>query len=157
MRIVMDPTAEQQNLPPSRPRRGCLYGCLGALVAVVVVIAAVYTFSARYFFKVLDNDAQIKTIVATLNQSPEAVSVLGRNIAVMSRERVSFHSETGVGSTASYTLKVVGSNGDGEAKADLDVAGGKPKITSLILTDAQGRDHYIVGAAPPSPLMQNSI
>ncbi|GAA0565145.1 hypothetical protein GCM10008942_11870 [Rhizomicrobium electricum] len=127
------------------------------MVAIVVVVAAVYTFSARYFFKVLDNDAQIKTIVATLNQNPEAQSVLGRNITVMSRERVSFHSETGVGSTASYTLKVVGSNGEGEAKANLDVAGGKAKITSLVLTDAQGRDHYIVGAAPPSPMMQNSI
>jgi hypothetical protein len=153
----MSQTAEQQDAPPPRPRRGCLYGCLGALVAIVVVVAAVYTFSARYFFKVLDNDAQIKTIVATLNQNPEAQSVLGRNITVMSRERVSFHSETGVGSTASYTLKVVGSNGEGEAKANLDVAGGKAKITSLVLTDAQGRDHYIVGAAPPSPMMQNSI
>ncbi|NIJ48636.1 cytochrome c oxidase assembly factor Coa1 family protein [Rhizomicrobium electricum] len=153
----MSQTAEQQDAPPPRPRHGCLYGCLGALVAIVVVVAAVYTFSARYFFKVLDNDAQIKTIVATLNQNPEAQSVLGRNITVMSRERVSFHSETGVGSTASYTLKVVGSNGEGEAKANLDVAGGKAKITSLVLTDAQGRDHYIVGAAPPSPMMQNSI
>jgi hypothetical protein len=153
----MDPTAEQQNLPPARPQRGCLYGCLGTLIAVVVLIAAVYAFSAHYFFKVLDNDAQIKTIVATLNQNLEAQSVLGRNITVMSRERVSFHSETGLGSTASYTLKVVGSNGEGEAKADLDVSGGKAKITSLVLTDAQGRDHYIVGAAPPSPMMQNSI
>jgi hypothetical protein len=153
----MDPTAEQQNLPPARPHHGCLYGCLGALIAVVVLIAAIYSFSAHYFFKVLDNDSQIKTIVATLNQNPEALSVLGRNITVMSRERVSFHSETGQGSMASYTLKVVGSNGEGEAKADLDVSGGKTTITSLVLTDAQGRDHYIVGAAPASPMMQNSI
>ena len=154
----MDPYAEQQDLnPPPRSRGGCLWGCLGTLIAAVVVIAAVYSYGAWYLYKGFSHDARIQTIVEVVNHSEEAKAVLGRNISVHSVERQTYDTSTGKGSTATYVLNVIGSNGEGKVKAELDISGPKAKITSLVLIDSEGHAHYLVGAAPPNPMMQDSI
>ena len=154
----MDPYAEQEQTPPPRPRRGCLWGCLAALVAAVVVIAAVFGYGAWYFYKGFSNDARIQTIVEALNHSDEAGTVLGHDIKAMQVHIHTFDYSTGKGGTATYVIKVIGSNGEGEAKADLDISGDKAQIKSLVLTDTEGRAHYIIGEPPPNPMMQqNSI
>jgi predicted RNase H-related nuclease YkuK (DUF458 family) len=152
----MDPYAQQDQ--PPRQRRGCLWGCLGTAIAVAVVIAAVFGYGAWYFYKGFSNDERIQTIVEALNRSEEAHGVLGRGIRAMEVQIHTYDYSTGKGGTATYVIKVVGSNGDGEVKADLDVTGAKAKIKTLVLTDAEGRAHYIVGGPPPNPMMQeNSI
>jgi hypothetical protein len=72
-------------------------------------------------------------------------------------ERQTYDYSTGKGGTATYVLNVIGSNGEGKVKAELDITGPKAKVTSLVLTDSEGHAHYIVGAAPPNPMLQNSI
>jgi predicted RNase H-related nuclease YkuK (DUF458 family) len=152
----MDPYAEQDQ--PARPRRGCLWGCLAALVAAVVIVVAVFGYGAWYFYKGFSNDQRIQTIVDALNQSDEAGAVLGRGIKAMQVHIHTFDYSTGKGGTATYVIKVIGSNGEGEVKADLDIGGDKAEIKSLVLTDAAGSPHYIVGEPPPNPMMQqNSI
>lgn len=151
----MDPYAEQQQ--PPRPHRGFLWGCGVTLIAAVVITVAVFSYGAWHFFGILDNNAHIQLIVDAMNRSDEATAVLGTKIKVMESEQQTFSYATGKASTATYVLKVVGSNGAGEVKADLDTSAGKTKIKTLVLTDAAGRIHYIVGEAPPNPMMQNSI
>ena len=154
----MDPYAEQQpENPPPRPRRGCLWGCLGTLIAAIVLTGAVYSYYAWYFYKGFANDPRIQMVMDVVKSNDEAAAVLGKNISVQGRERYTYDYATGRGGTASYVLTVIGSNGEGRIKAELDIRDGKTKITSLILIDAEGRNHYLVGAPPANPLIQNSI
>ena len=153
----MDPYAEQEEASPPRPRRGCLWGCLGGLIAAVVIFVAVFGYGAWHFYSIFGNDARIQTVMETVRKSDEAASVLGRNIKVLEVETQTFDYATGRGGTATLLLKVAGSNGEGEVKADLDITGKAAKIKSLVLTDSEGRPHYLIGEPPPNPLMQNSI
>ena len=154
----MDPYSEQEpGIQPNRRRHDCLWGCLTVLIAVAAVIAIVYSYGAHHLFGKLRDDVHVQTIMDALNQSDEAKAVLGRNISVQSRKAQTYSYQTGRGGTAFYVLTVVGSGGQGEVKTELDVSGPKDKITLLVLTDDEGHEHYIVGAAPPNPLMQNSI
>lgn len=153
----MDPYAEQQ-VPPPRSHKGCLWGCIGTLIAVVVVIAAVFSYGVWYFYKGFSNDPRIQTIVTVVKASDEAASVLGHDIKVMAVKRQTYNYATGKGGTASYTLTMVGSNGQGDVNAELDVTKSESKIKSLILIDSEGHAHYLVGSPPPNPMMiQNSI
>jgi len=140
-----------------RPNRSCLWGCLGAFLAVSVVVAAVFGYSAWYFYKGFGNDVRIKTVVEAVKSDAQAAAVLGRNIKVLEVELHTYDYATGRGGTASYVLKVAGSRGEGEIKADLDVTGRQTKIKLLTLTDSEGRVYYLIGNAPPNPMMQNSI
>lgn len=153
----MDPYAEQE-LPPPRSHKGCLWGCLGTLIAVAVVIAAVFSYGAWYLYKGFSDDPRIQTIAAAVRANDEAVGVLGHDIKVMAVNRQTYDFSTGKGGTASYSLKMVGSNGEAEINAELDITKSETKIKSLVLVDSDGHSHYLVGAAPANPMMmQNSI
>lgn len=154
----MDPYAEQQDPnPPPRARGGCLWGCLGTVLAAAIVIAALFSYGAWYLYKGFSNDPRIQTIIEVVNHSEEAAAVLGNNISVHGVERQTYDSSTGKGSIATYVLNVIGSKGEGKVTAELDITGPNTKIKSLVLTDSEGQAHYLVGAAPPNPMMQNSI
>lgn len=152
----MDPYAAQEP-PPPRNRRGCLWGCLGTLIAVAVVVTAVFSYHAWYFYKGFNNDPRIQAVMDIVKKSNEAASVLGKNISVQGSTLQTYSYETGRGGNASYVLKVVGSQGDGEVRAELDITGSDAKVKSLILIDHDGNEHYLVGTPPPNPMMQNSI
>jgi hypothetical protein len=153
----MDPYAEQ-DAPPPRSHKGCLWGCLGTLIAAVVVIAAVFTYGAWYLYKGFADDPRIQTIAAAVRANDEAVGVLGHDIKVMAVERQTYDFSTGKGGSASYTLKMVGSNGEAEVNAELDVTRKDATIKSLVLIDSEGHSHYLVGGPPANPMMiQNSI
>lgn len=149
----MDPYAEQ---PPVRHHNGCLWGCIGTVIAAVVIIAAVFSYGAWYFYKGFSNDARVQTVLEAVQHDARAAAILGRNIKVLEVEMHTFDYSTGRGGTATYVLKVAGSAGEGELKADLDITG-DVKIKLLILTDKTGQAHYLIGTPPPNPLMQNSI
>lgn len=156
----MDSYAEEQQ--QRRPNRSCLWGCLGSMAAVAIVLTAVFCYSAWYFYKGFSSDARIKTVIATLSHDAQAAEVLGENIKVMEIELSTFNysADTDQGKrsgNARYVLKVAGSRGSGEVKADLDVSGHEPKITLMILTDREGRTYYLIGTPPPNPMLQNSI
>ncbi len=127
------------------------------MIAAVVIVAAVFGYGAWYFYKGFSNDVRVQTVLEAVQQDARAAAILGRNIKVLEVEMHTFDYSTGRGGTATYVLKVAGSAGEGELKADLDISDGGVKIKLLILTDKNGQTHYLVGTPPPNPLMQNSI
>lgn len=154
----MHPHAEQNDTPPPpRSSHGCLWGCLGTLIAVAAVITAIYLYGASHFFGKMNSDSHIAMILTAVNQSPVAINVLGRNIAAHGAERKTYSYATGLGGTASYVLTVSGLKSDGEVTAELDISGSKPVIKSLSLAARDGRTYYLIGQAPPNPMMQDSI
>ena len=152
----MDPYTEQPQTPEHH-HNSCLWGCIGTLIAAVVVVAAVFSYGAWYFYKGFSSDARVQTVLEFVQHDTRAVALLGRNIKVLEVQMHTFDYSTGKGGSATYVLKVAGTAGEGELKADLDITGGGVTIKLLILTDKRGQEHYLVGTPPPNPLMQNSI
>jgi hypothetical protein len=149
----MDPYAE----PPPRPRSGCLWGCLGTLVALVLVVGGVFVFGAWHFYKGFESDARVQAIMQTLHNDPRAEVLLGSNIKLMELETHTYAYETGRGGTAGYVLHVTGSRSEGEVDATLDIKDNASKITKLVLTPKDGRPLTLIGTPPGNPMMDNSI
>jgi hypothetical protein len=152
----MDPYAAEDQNPPPR-RHGCLWGCVAAAIAATVLGVAVFGFGAWYFFKGFSQDDRVQTIMAAVVENEQAKAILGGNIKLLQVEWRSYSFTTGRGAIASYVLKLTGSNGTAEVKAELDVSGAQPKIKTLQLVDGEGQTHYLVGNEPANPMMQNSI
>jgi hypothetical protein len=150
----MHPSVEE--VPPRR-RSGCLWGCLGLLLIVVVGIGGIFGYSAWLLHRSLDNDSRLQTIMAIVRDDSRAATVLGRNIRIMKVESHTFAMTTGTGKTASYTLRLIGSDGKGVLKVDLDLNRGKTKVILMVLTGTDGHPHTLVGKEPDSPLQQQSI
>ncbi|HUO98771.1 MAG TPA: cytochrome c oxidase assembly factor Coa1 family protein [Rhizomicrobium sp.] len=151
----MDPY--QQQPPPPRQSHGCLWGCLGTVIAIVVVVAGVFGFGAWYFYKGFEHDSRIQAVMQTVRNDPRAEAVLGKNIKLLQVEVHTFDYSTGRGGTASYVLRLSGSQGEGDLKVNLDITGNGTKITLMILTGKDGQKHYLKGAPPPNPMMDRSI
>jgi hypothetical protein len=150
----MNPSYEEA---PPRRRSGCLWGCLALVLIVVVGFGGFFGYSAWFLHRGFDNDSRIQTIMALVHNDERAAAVLGHNIRVVEVESRTFAMGTGIGKSASYTLRLVGSDGEGVLKADLDLSGGKTKVTLMILTGTDGHPHTLVGKEPESPLEQQSI
>jgi len=141
--------------PPPKRRSGCFWGCVGTLLAAALVIGGIFGYSAWYFYKGFEHDQRLQTVLDTVRGDARAVDVLGRNIRLLEVERHTFDLSTGRGHTVSYTLRLTGSKGDGELKADVDLGKGRAKIVLMILTGADGRRHYLVGKEPRNPMMRS--
>ena len=150
----MEPT-----LPgPQEPRRrsgGCLWGCLIVVLIVVAGFAAMIGFGSWFLNRNLDSDTRIQTIMSIVRDDPRAQAVLGHGIRIASVESRTFEMGTGIGKTASYTLHLVGSQGDGVLEVKLDLNHAQPKVTSMVLTGTDGHPHTLVGKPPRSQLQQS--
>jgi flagellar basal body-associated protein FliL len=148
----MNPSYEQA---PPRRRSGCLWGCLGVLLILVIILGGVFGYTAWFLHKNFDGDSRIQTIMAIVQSDARAAAVLGHNIHIAGVESRTFAMGTGIGKSASYTLRLIGSNGEGVLKVNLDLSGGKTKVTLMILTGSDGHPHTLVGKEPESPLQQS--
>ena len=151
----MEPSYQGSPLPPRRRSGGCLWGCLAVVLIVVVGIGGFFGYSAWTLHRGFDSDSRIQTIMAIVRHDARAEAVLGRNIKIMEVESHTFAMTTETGKTASYTLRVIGSNGEGVLEVNLDLNGRKPKVTLMILTGSDGHPHTLVGKEPESPLQQS--
>jgi len=149
----MEPSYEEA--PPPRRRSGCLWGCLGLLLIVVVGVGGFFGYSAWVLHQGFENDSRLQTIMAIVRHDARAEAVLGRNIKIMEVESHTFAVTTETGKTASYTLRLIGSNGEGVLEVNLDLNGKKAKVTLMILTGSDGHPHTLVGKEPDSPLQQS--
>jgi hypothetical protein len=151
----MEPSYQGGPLPLRRRSGGCLWGCLGLVLIVVVGLVGVFGYSAWFLHKSFDNDSRLQTIMAIVHNDARAEAVLGRNIKVVEVESRTFAMGTGIGKSASYTLRLVGSDGEGVLKVDLDLNGGKTKVVLMVLTGSDGHPHTLVGKEPENPLQQS--
>ena len=149
----MEPSVEQA--PPRRRSGGCLWGCLGLVLILVVGFGGIVGFSAWFLHKGFENDSRLQTIMNIVHNDARAEAVLGRNIHIVGVESHTFVMATGAGKTASYTLRLAGSQGEGVLEVDLDLNHGNTKVTLMVLTGSDGHPHTLVGKEPESPLQQS--
>ena len=144
-----------QEAPPRRRSGGCLWGCLAVVLILVIGLGGFFGYSAWVLHKSFDNDSRIQTIMAIVRHDARAEAVLGRNIKIIEVESHTFAMTTKTGKTASYTLRLIGSSGEGVLEVNLDLNGRKANVTLMILTGSDGHPHTLVGKEPESPLQQS--
>lgn len=142
---------------PAGPKRGCLWGCVGTLIAASLLVAAVLGYGGWYFYKSFSNDSRTQLVLDAARADNRVIEVLGKNVHLEGIETFTYDESTGRGGTATYVLNVAGSRGTGKLHAELDFKGEKTKITQLVLNDSDGRSYYLIGVPPPNPMLQNSI
>ncbi|MDE2182866.1 MAG: hypothetical protein KGJ78_07575 [Alphaproteobacteria bacterium] len=141
-----------------RPRsHGCLWGCLGLFLVVALIIGGVFGYGTWYLYQGFEKDSRIAAIMQVVRTDARAEAVLGRNIHIVEIESHTFHYSSGAENDADYTLRLVGSDGEGKLTAHLDLNGRKPRIVVMVLTGKDGHPHALVGKAPESPMLQQSI
>jgi hypothetical protein len=150
----MEPSYEEAP-PPRRRSGGCLWGCLAVALILVVGLGGFFGYSAWILHQGFKNDSRLQTIMEIVRHDARAEAVLGRNIKIVEVESHTFAMTTEAGKTASYTLRLIGSNGEGVLEVNLDLNGRKTKVTLMILTGSDGHPHTLVGKEPDSPLQQS--
>ena len=149
----MEPSYQDAS-PQHRRSHGCLWGCLGLVLVVLLVSGAVVGYSAWILHKAFLNDARLQTIMAIDHNDTRAEAVLGRNIIFTNVDSHTFDKPKGAGKTAFYMLRLIGTNGTGVLKVNLDLSHGKTKVTLMVLTGSDGHPHTLVGKEPENPLQQ---
>jgi len=129
---------------------------LGLVLIVVVGLGGIVGYSAWFLHKTFVTDTRLQTIMAVVNRDSRVEAVLGRDIVFTKVESHTFakNKKTGAGKTASYTLRLIGTGGEGVLKVDLDLSHGKTKVILMVLTGSDGHPHTLVGKEPESPLQQ---
>jgi hypothetical protein len=141
--------------PPRRRSGGCLWGCLAVVLVVLLVVGGLFGFSAWFLHRNIENDSRLQTIMAIVRDDPRAQAILGRDIRIESVDSRTFAMGTGIGKTASYTLRLAGSRGEGTLEVSLDLDHAQPKVTSMVLTGSDGHPYYLVGKEPENLLKQS--
>jgi hypothetical protein len=122
---------------------------------LVVGLGGFFGYSAWVLHQGFKNDPRLQTIMAIVRHDARAEAVLGRNIEIIGVESHTFAMTTETGKTASYTLRLIGSNGEGVLEVNLDLNGGEARVILMILTGTDGHPHTLVGKEPESPLQQS--
>src|ERR1700749_443879 len=129
--------------PPQRRSHGCLWGCLGAALIVIVVIGGTAGYFGCYFYSGLKSDATMQTVMHVVSGDQVARAVLGDNITVTNLESSSVNADLN-GKTNSYVAHLKGSKGDGTLSVTVNTPrGSKPVITTLLLTGPDGHQDNI--------------
>ena len=140
----MEPSYQDEPAPRRRSH-GCLWGCLGLFLIVLLVSGGVIGYSAWVLHKAFVNDARLQTIMAIVHNDHRAEAVLGRNIIFTKVDSHTFMRPKGAGNTSYYMLRLIGTNGTGVLKVNLELSHGKTKVVLMILTGSDGHPHMLVG------------
>jgi hypothetical protein len=132
-------------IPPPPPRRshGCLWGCLGAALLAIVVIGGSIGYFGWYLYSGFKSDATLQTVMRVVSGDQIARAVLGDNITITNLNSSSVNADLS-GKTNSYVAHLKGSKAEGMlAVTVITPHGGKPAITTLLLTGPDGHQYNL--------------
>lgn len=125
---------------------GCLWGCLGIVALIVLLVGGGIYLTARTLYHTIENDPQISAILDQIRRNPEAIAVIGDDAFVMQFEkRVAPPSGKG-GVVTSYDIVLVGDDGLSRMQVRLETHGRDTEIRAIRLTAPDG---HSVSLPPP--------
>ena len=139
----MDEIAEDDVAPPRRHRSGCLMGCLGAVLFVILAVGGLVGVTAWTLYHDIHGDGRLSAILDTVRGDERATAVIGGGFSVMEIERRSF--PTKGGQALAYHLVLVGPNGESTLDARLEPSRDGLKLVSIILTGPGGQTLWLKG------------
>jgi hypothetical protein len=129
--------------PPPRRSHGCLWGCLGAALLAIIVIGGSVGYFGWYLYSGFKSDATLQTVMHVVSGDQVAHAVLGDNITITNLESSSVNADLS-GKTNSYVAHLKGSKAEGTlAVTVVTTHGGKPAITTLLLTGPDGHQYNL--------------
>ena len=136
--------------PPKKGRSGFLWGCLIPIIIVAALIIGGVGYVAYYMKTGFKNDPSVQTVLVSLQNNPTARVVLGEKIVITGTPAYSWNNNNGH-RTATYTLTVQGSKGQGTANAAVTITNGQTHIDILTLTGPGGQTYNLIGSGPVPP------
>jgi hypothetical protein len=127
-------------------RSGLGWGCLTAIIVVVVIFVGGLGLAGYYILEGYKTDATFQTVLSTLQANPVAKATLGDHIALSGFPSFSFRYENGV-HTADYDFTAQGSKTSASVHAETTINGSKTTIDVLRLAMPDGRRYDLVGHA----------
>lgn len=130
---------------PARRRPGCLWGCLGVFLLVVVLAAGGIWFTAWKVYREFQNDTQLTAILDAVRSNPRAEAILGRDFRVMEIERHTFPMPKGKGHAQTYRLVLIGGGGESQVDVRLEPSKSGMSIVMMQLTAPNGQVIWLMG------------
>ena len=141
----MDEIAEDDVARPPRRHSGCLMGCLGAVLFVVLAAGGIIGVTAWTLYHDIHGDARLTAILDTVRGDERATAVIGGTFRVMEIERRSF--PTKPGQALAYHLVLVGANGESTLDVRLEPSREGLKIVTIVLTGPDGQALWLKGGS----------
>jgi hypothetical protein len=116
----------------------------------VALIAGGIGYVAYYMKNGYKSDSSVQAVMASVQSNGTARVVLGNNIALVGTPAYSWAYNNGV-HTATYTLTIKGSRGQGTANAAVTIVGAQTHINILTLTGPTGQTYNLIGTGPVPP------
>lgn len=149
----------QPQEPVALPRRsrGCLWSCLGVVLLFVVIAGGALLWGDWYIHSGFKRDSALQRAMTVVREDHQARAVLGDDIQVISVQSERFSGVVGAERTrtATYTVTLKGSKGQGRLHVTLHSDGGAMQLVSMVLTGPDGTRYNLTDdSITPS---QNSI
>jgi hypothetical protein len=139
----MDEIAENDVARAPRRHSGCLMGCLGAVLFVILAVGGLVGVAAWTLYHDIHGDGRLTAILDTVRGDERATAVIGGGFTVMEIERHSFPMKAG--QALAYHLILVGPNGESALDARLEPSREGLKIVAIILTGPDGQTLWLKG------------
>lgn len=134
---------ETTPLPPPKRGNGCLWGCLGLVVIIVLPIMGIAGYGSWLVYHSVTSDAGLRTVVKNLAGQGITKQVLGDQVHLVSVDGGALSGTAFSGEHALYILHLRGSKGDGTATVIADLSFAGIHVTSMILTGPDGTRYDI--------------
>jgi hypothetical protein len=132
-----------------RPRsNGCLWGCLGVLLIVLLPLMVSWGYGAWFLYRGFRESPMMRTAIEMVQHDGLAQRVLGRPITITGMEGNTFTFVAGIGARNSYVLRLEGSRGPGTLAVTSHTEGARPKIDTMMLTGPDGQHYDLLHHAP---------
>jgi hypothetical protein len=137
---------------PPRRSHGCLWGCLGLAVILLLPFLLLGGFGSWFLSGDYRDDPALRAAAAIAGHSLAVQRLLGADARVTGVEGNAFSFASGLGSRHAALLRLEGSRGSGTLTVTSHKENGQAKIDSLILTgpDEQRYDLLQPALAPPA-------
>ena len=124
---------------PAEPRRrsGCLWGCLAAVLLVLLAAGGTAGYVAWTMYSAIHSDPRLQAILETVRGNAQARAVLGEHYTMMEVEHRSFPAGKKMAET--YRLVIVGGTGKSFLDVRLEPGPGGMKLVSMVLTGPDGQ------------------
>jgi len=130
------------------PSHGCLWGCLGVLLIVVLPLIVMWGYGAWFLYSGFRTSPMMRAAIELTQKDGLAQRVLGVPITVAGVQGNAFSFVPGIGARNAYVLQLNGSKASGTLSVTAHTQGSQAKIDTMMLTGPDGRQYDLLHHAP---------
>ena len=133
--------------PPPRRSNGCLWGCLGLVLIMVLPFVLAGAYGAWFLYEGFRHDPVLRAASELVRDDGMAHLALGNDIQVTGVEGNAFSFTPGIGASNSYVVDLTGDKGEGRLAVTAHTVGAQVKLDTAILIGPDGRRYDLIAHA----------